>query len=71
MVERTVYVGANLQVMVRLVTGEQLQVSVANTSDAVVYERGAPVSVHLPVGDLRILGGSPVVHGAVMQPAHG
>jgi spermidine/putrescine transport system ATP-binding protein len=71
LVERTVYVGANLQVMVRLVTGEQLQVSVANTSDAVVYERGAAVSVHLPIADLRILAGSPVVHGAVMQPADG
>ena len=31
MVERTVYVGATLQVMVRLVTGAQLQASVTNT----------------------------------------
>ena len=33
MVERTVYVGASVQVMIRLATGSQLQASVANTGD--------------------------------------
>jgi spermidine/putrescine transport system ATP-binding protein len=56
MVERTVYVGASRQVMVRLATGAQMQASVANTGDAGGYEQGTPVSVHVPVDALRVLG---------------
>ena len=48
MVERTVYVGASVQVMVRLATGAQLQASIANTGDADSYPQGTPVSVHIP-----------------------
>jgi spermidine/putrescine transport system ATP-binding protein len=55
MVERTVYVGASLQVMVRLATGAQLQASIANTGDAAGYAQGTPVSVHVPPGALRVL----------------
>jgi hypothetical protein len=57
MVERTVYVGASVQVMVRLATGAQLQASIANTGDADSYQQGTPVSVHIPADALRILGG--------------
>jgi spermidine/putrescine transport system ATP-binding protein len=57
MVERTVYVGASVQVMVRLATGAQLQASIANTGDADHYRQGTPVSVHVPADALRILGG--------------
>jgi spermidine/putrescine transport system ATP-binding protein len=56
MVERTVYVGATLQVMVRLVTGAQLQASVTNTGSADGFDSGAPVSVHVPADALRVLG---------------
>jgi spermidine/putrescine transport system ATP-binding protein len=56
MVERTVYVGASLQVMVRLATGAQLQASVANTGEANGYEQGTPVAVHVPADALRVLG---------------
>jgi spermidine/putrescine transport system ATP-binding protein len=56
MVERTVYVGATLQVMVRLVTGAQLQASVTNTGSTDGFEPGAPVSVHVPADALRVLG---------------
>jgi spermidine/putrescine transport system ATP-binding protein len=56
MVERTVYVGASLQVMVRLATGDQLQASVANTGGADGYPQGTPVSVHVPPDALRVLG---------------
>ena len=56
MVERTVYVGASLQVMVRLATGAQMQASVANTGATGGYEQGTPVSVHVPVDALRVLG---------------
>ena len=40
MVERTVYVGANLQVMVRLATGATMQASIANTGVADGYSAG-------------------------------
>jgi hypothetical protein len=55
MVERTVYVGASLQVIVRLATGAQLQASVANTGTAAVYEQGTPVLAHVPPDALRVL----------------
>ena len=54
MVERTVYVGATLQVMVRLATGAQLQASITNTGDADSYQQGTPVSVHIPADALRV-----------------
>jgi spermidine/putrescine transport system ATP-binding protein len=56
MVERTVYVGASVQVMVRLATGAQLQASIANTGSADHYQQGTPVSVYVPADALRILG---------------
>lgn len=58
MVERTVYVGASVQVMVRLATGAQIQASIANTGDADTYQQGTPVCVHVPADALRVLGGS-------------
>ena len=58
MVERTVYVGASVQVMVRLATGAQLQASIANTGHADGYPQGTPVCVHIPADALRILGDS-------------
>jgi spermidine/putrescine transport system ATP-binding protein len=65
MVERTVYVGASVQVMVRLATGAQLQASIANTGHADGYQQGTPVCVHIPEDALRILGDS----GAAPAPA--
>jgi spermidine/putrescine transport system ATP-binding protein len=61
MVERTVYVGASLQVMVRLATGAPLQASIANTGDTDSYQQGTPVSVHIPPDALRVLAGSAAV----------
>ena len=55
MVERTVYLGTSLQVMVRLATGVQLQASITNTGDTGGYVQGTPVSVHIPVDALRVL----------------
>ncbi|HTU97732.1 MAG TPA: ABC transporter ATP-binding protein, partial [Solirubrobacteraceae bacterium] len=59
MIERTVYVGASLQVMVRLATGTQLQASIANTGEGEGFAQGTPVAVHIPADALRILGGPP------------
>jgi spermidine/putrescine transport system ATP-binding protein len=58
MVERTVYVGASLQVMVRLATGASLQASIANTGAAADWHQGTPVLAHIPPDALRVLGGS-------------
>ena len=55
MVERTVYVGSNLQVMVRLATGVQLQASITNTGQATGMEQGTPVAVQIPADALRVL----------------
>jgi spermidine/putrescine transport system ATP-binding protein len=57
MLERTVYVGATLQIMVRLATGSSLQATVANTGDQVEQPQGTPVQVHIPPDALRVLGG--------------
>jgi spermidine/putrescine transport system ATP-binding protein len=55
MVERTVYVGASLQVIVRLPIGATVQVSIANTGGADAYTQGTPVAVHVPADALRVL----------------
>ena len=57
MVERTVYVGASMQVMVRLPTGITMQASVANTGAGDSYRQGIPVLVHVPPDALRVLAG--------------
>jgi spermidine/putrescine transport system ATP-binding protein len=59
MIERTVYVGASLQVIVRLATGAQLQASIANTGEGDAYRQGTPVAVQIPAEALRVLGGEP------------
>jgi hypothetical protein len=55
MVERLVYVGSAVQVIVRVATGEVLQVLVPNTGETLPYEQGTPVQVFLPVEALRVL----------------
>ncbi len=61
MIDRTIYVGSNLQVMVRLANGGLLQASVPNDGvDLASHEQGAPVSVHVPPDALRILAPSGV-----------
>jgi spermidine/putrescine transport system ATP-binding protein len=61
MVERTVYVGANLQVIARMATGETIQASIANTGEQGAFAQGTPVAVHVPAEALRVLspGGMP------------
>jgi spermidine/putrescine transport system ATP-binding protein len=55
MVERVVYVGSAIQVIVRGATGEALQALVHNTGGGIPYEQGVPVQIHLPVDALRVL----------------
>ena len=55
MVERLVYVGSAVQVIVRAATGESLQALVQNTGKGPSFEQGTPVQVHLPPDALRVL----------------
>ena len=66
MIERTVYVGASLQVIVRLATGAVLQASVTNTGGQAAHAQGTPVQVHVPPEALRVLGSAA---SAAAEPA--
>jgi segregation and condensation protein A len=54
MVERVVYVGSAVQVIVRAATGESLQALVRNTGQGIPWEQGTPVQLHLPPDALRV-----------------
>jgi spermidine/putrescine transport system ATP-binding protein len=55
MVERTVFLGPTVQVLVRLIGGQVVQSIEPNRGDAAGRPQGQPVSVHLPPEDLRVL----------------
>jgi len=64
MIERTVYLGTSRQLMIRLATGEQLQVSVTNTGEGEAHPQGTPITVHVPVDALRVLADSAPLEAA-------
>ena len=72
MVERVVYVGSAIQVIVRGATGEALQALVQNTGGGIPYEQGTPLQLHLPVDALRVLpsgiGDAPSLKGEEPDP---
>jgi spermidine/putrescine transport system ATP-binding protein len=55
MVERVVYVGSSVQLIVRAATGDALQALVQNTGGGAPYDQGTPVQLHLPADALRVL----------------
>src|ERR671925_405106 len=55
MVERIVYVGSVMQVLVNLAPGEKLQVLVQNEGERLPFQQGTAVAVHLPPEALRVL----------------
>ncbi len=55
MVERVVYVGSTMQVIVHLAPGQTLQAWIQNRGEGLPYAQGHPVAVHLPAEALRIL----------------
>ena len=59
MVERVVYVGSTMQVIVHLADGHTIQAWVQNQGEGLPYQQGASVSVHLPTDALRVLQESP------------
>jgi spermidine/putrescine transport system ATP-binding protein len=55
MVERLVYVGSAVQVLIRAATGEALQALVQNKGASLPFEQGTPVQLFLPPEALRVL----------------
>jgi len=55
MVQRVVYVGSTVQLIVTLAPGQTLQASVQNQGGALAFDQGTPVSVFLPSDALRVL----------------
>jgi len=55
MIERWVYLGNSVQLIVRLAGGEALCVHVPNSGETIPYTPGTPVHAYLPVNALRVL----------------
>jgi spermidine/putrescine transport system ATP-binding protein len=55
MVERIVYVGSAMQVIVHLAPGDTLQALLKNEGGALPFQQGTSVAVHLPAEALRVL----------------
>jgi spermidine/putrescine transport system ATP-binding protein len=71
MVERVVYVGSILQVIVNLAPGERIQSWIQNEGATLPWTSGTPVTVHLPSDALRVLpeSGTPVLVSAELEDA--
>jgi spermidine/putrescine transport system ATP-binding protein len=59
MVERLVYLGPSIQVMVRLGAGVPVQALLPNDGGVAGLAQGSPVHAYLPPDALRVLGGTP------------
>ena len=59
MVERWVYLGSAIQLIIRLANGASLQALIQNVGGNIPYTQGTAVTVHLPADALRVLTGSP------------
>jgi spermidine/putrescine transport system ATP-binding protein len=69
MVERTVYVGSIMQILVNLASGARIQAWVPNDGLAEQYPSGAAVTVQMPRDALRVLpdAGTPVLSGSELD----
>ena len=70
MVERLVYLGNSVQVIVHLAVGTTIQALVQNVGTEIPWKQGTPVQAHLPADALRVLEDTgvslvPLDHGAV------
>jgi spermidine/putrescine transport system ATP-binding protein len=71
MVERVVYVGATLQIILHLASGETIQAWIPNDGDAQLRSSGDAIVAHFPVDALRALavGGTAVLESAELEVA--
>ncbi len=65
MVERLVYLGNSVQVIVHLAVGTTIQALVQNVGTEIPWKQGTPVQAHLPADALRVLEDT----GAALAPA--
>jgi spermidine/putrescine transport system ATP-binding protein len=54
-VERWVYLGNAVQVIVKIATGHTIQALMHNTGEDIPFTPGTPVQVHMPANALRVL----------------
>jgi spermidine/putrescine transport system ATP-binding protein len=71
MVERVLYVGSVIQVLVHLAHGETLQAWMQNRGGDPPWQQGTAVSVHLPPDAIRVLTDVTEVAGEEPPPASG
>ena len=73
MVERVVYVGATLQVFLRLASGQTIQAWIPNDGDAQSRASGDAIVAYLPTDALRVLpgGGTAILAAAELDVASG
>ncbi|HMK86650.1 MAG TPA: ABC transporter ATP-binding protein [Steroidobacteraceae bacterium] len=55
MIERWVYLGNAVQLVVRLATGELIQAQLPNSGETIPFVQGTPVQAYLPANALRVL----------------
>jgi spermidine/putrescine transport system ATP-binding protein len=55
MVQRVVYVGAVIQLLVRLAPGQTIQAMLPNQGEGPGFAQGTPVTAHMPADALRVL----------------
>jgi len=69
MVDRVVYVGATLQVMLHLATGQTIQAWIPNDGDIDPHRSGDAVTAHFPREALRVLpqGGTAILEAAELD----
>jgi ABC-type Fe3+/spermidine/putrescine transport system ATPase subunit len=69
MVDRTIYVGSVLQVILHLATGQTIQAWIPNTGSSEPYGSGHAVVAHFPRDALRVLpeGGTAVLEEAELD----
>jgi TOBE domain len=71
MVERVVYVGSVLLLVVHLASGQTIQAWQQNKGDGTVQVSGSPVKVRIPREALRVLpaGGTAVIERGELEDA--
>ena len=72
MIERPVYLGNSVQLLIRLANGDRVQALIQNAGEDIPYRQGDAVKVYMPADALRVLtdtGTAPVDENAVAAVA--
>ena len=55
MIERPVYLGNAVQLLIRLANGDRIQALIQNQGEEIPYRQGDAVKVYMPADALRVL----------------